>query len=213
MAKAGSPAGITTAPLEPQILRARAEGRVSPDESFEQLYAAYAPLVLAWFRMRVDATAADDLFQDVWAIFYNRWRGWVIQPEMLQGEAKPVLSFLFRTAHFVLIGHRRLGANRSHSSAEEVEIPDGQRSPERMQQQLELGRCLEMARKLCPPEELDVLMAKLAGVSAREIARTLQVSEPVVDHRFRSAIARLKQEMQPRTSKAAKRKGGARGDG
>ncbi len=212
MAKAGNPAGTTTVPLEPQILRARMEGRVSPDESFEQLYAAYAPLVLAWFRVRADASAADDLFQDVWTIFYNRWRGWLVQPEMLQGEAKPVLSFLFRTAHFVLIGYRRKSANRLQSSLEEVEIPDGQRGPERMQQRLEIGRCLELAKKLCPPEELDVLIAKLAGVPGREIARTLRVSEPIVDHRFRNAVARLKQEMRSPTAKAAGRKGGARGD-
>lgn len=199
-----SPAAKETASLEPQILCARAEGVVSPEASFDQLYAAYAPLVLAWFRVRVGAEAADDLFQDVWTIFYNRWQRWQILPEMMHAEAKPVLSFLFRTAHFVLIGYRRQGAARKQDPIEDVDIPDGQRSPERMQQQLEMGRCLEVARRICPPEEMDVLLAKLAGVPAREIARTMQVSEPVVDHRFRNAIARLKQELKPR------KKGGAR---
>jgi DNA-directed RNA polymerase specialized sigma24 family protein len=119
-----------------------------------------------------------------------------------------VLSFLFRTAHFVLIGYRRQGAGRQQESLEEVEVADRQRSPEHMQQQLELGRTLALARKLCPAEELDVLLAKLAGVPAREIARTLQVSEPVVDHRFRNAIARLRKEMQPARPRKARKKGG-----
>lgn len=201
-----SPAVKETASLEPQILRARAEGVVSPEASFEQLYAAYAPLVVAWFRVRVGAEAADDLFQDVWTIFYNRWQRWQVLPEMMHAEAKPVLSFLFRTAHFVLIGYRRQGAARKQDPIEDIDIPDGQRSPERMQQQLEMGRCLDVAKRVCPPEEIEVLLAKLAGVPAREIARTMQVSEPVVDHRFRNAIARLKQELKPRKSK----KGGAR---
>lgn len=206
MSDAATPAASTAAP-EPQILRARAEGRVSADASFEQLYGLYAPLVQAWFQVRVDAGTADDLFQDVWTIFFNRWQRWEMLPEMMHPDAKPVLSFLFRTAHFVLIGYRRQGANRPQESLEEVDLPDGQRSPERMQRQLELGRALALAKKLCPPEEMDVLLAKLAGVPAREIARTLQVSEPVVDHRFRNAIARLRRQLQP---PKPRRKGGHR---
>ena len=203
MVNAAIPAERTATP-EAQILWARAEGRLSADASFEQFYAMYAPLVQAWFRVRV-GDAADDLFQDVWTIFFNRWQRWEMLPEMMHPEAKPVLSFLFRTAHFVLIGHRRQGAGRQQASLEEIELPDGQRGPERMQRQLELGRTLALARKLCPPEEMDVLLAKLAGVPAREIARTLQVSEPVVDHRFRNAIARLRRQLQPR------KKGGRHG--
>jgi RNA polymerase sigma factor (sigma-70 family) len=202
-----APAASTATP-EPQILRARAEGRLSPDASFEQLYGLYAPLVAAWFQVRVSPDVADDLFQDVWTIFFNRWQRWELLPEMMHPDAKPVLSFLFRTAHFVLIGHRRLGANRPQASLDEIEMPDQQRSPERIQHHLEVGRALALARKLCPPEELDVLLAKLAGVPAREIARTLAVSEPVVDHRFRNAVARLRQHLKPRSPRKQRKKGG-----
>ena len=45
---------------------------------------------------------------------------------------------------------------------------------------------------LIPPDELDVLLPKLAGVPAREIAQTLGITEPVVDHRFRNALARIR---------------------
>lgn len=198
---------MATAPAaspEPAILRARARGEVSPEAAFEQLYAEYSRVVLAWFAFRVDAADVDDLFQDVWLIFYNRWRDWRMLPEMEAPEARPVLSFLFRTAHFVLLGHRRRPAARAHEPIEELEIPDGARSPERMLDELQVGKCLQLAREICPPEELDVLLAKLAGVPAREIARTLQMSEPAVDHRFRDALARLQKRLQ-----APRQKGGA----
>ena len=43
-----------------------------------------------------------------------------------------------------------------------------------------------------------MLLAKLAGVPAREIARALGVSESVVDHRFRGALARLRARLLPK---------------
>jgi DNA-directed RNA polymerase specialized sigma24 family protein len=42
-----------------------------------------------------------------------------------------------------------------------------------------------------------VLLAKLAGVPAREIARALSVTESTVDHKFRNAIARLQKRLNP----------------
>ena len=42
-----------------------------------------------------------------------------------------------------------------------------------------------------------MLTAKLAGISAREIARTLQMTEAAVDHRFRNAIARIRERLMP----------------
>jgi DNA-directed RNA polymerase specialized sigma24 family protein len=53
-------------------------------------------------------------------------------------------------------------------------------------------------RRICPLEEQEVLAAKLAGVPAREIARTLAITEAAVDHRFRGAIARLKRRLEPK---------------
>ena len=55
---------------------------------------------------------------------------------------------------------------------------------------------LDLARELCAPEEMEVLLAKLAGVPGREIARTLDVTEAVVDHRFRNAVGRLQKRVQ-----------------
>lgn len=195
-----------TSPEQP-ILRARARGQVSAEGAFEQLYALYAPSVLGWLGLRVEAAAAEDLLQDVWMIFYRRWQRWQFSPEMEAPEARPVLSFLFRTSQFVLRGHRRRLRMRRHEPLESVAAADGLRGPRQMLQEVELGRCLELARRLCPEPELDVLLAKLAGVPAREIARTLQITEPAVDHRFRNAVARLQKQLRPHRRGGRKRNG------
>jgi RNA polymerase sigma factor (sigma-70 family) len=187
--------GSAPSPEQP-ILRARARGQVSAETAFEQLYALYAPAVLGWLVLRADPADADDLLQDVWMIFYRRWQRWQFSPQMEAPEARPVLSFLFRSCHFVLRGHRRRLQTRSHQSLDAMEAADGFQGAKQLLWQVEFGRCLELARRLCPAEELEVLLAKLAGVPAREIARTLDTTEPAVDHRFRNAVARLKKNLQ-----------------
>ncbi|MFI5184973.1 MAG: RNA polymerase sigma factor [Vicinamibacteria bacterium] len=192
---------------EHEVLRARARGEVSADASFERLYAAYAADVRAWFRIRMPSSEADDLVQDVWVIFHHRWRRWDFRPEMDAAGARPVLSFLYRTAQFVLHGHRRRQATRAEQSLEGVE-QQNPRGTEHLHQALEASRCLSLARRLCPAEELDVLLPKLAGVPAREIARTLGVTEPVVDHRFRNALGRIKAGLAPRGARPLGRRHG-----
>jgi RNA polymerase sigma factor (sigma-70 family) len=187
-----APPDATPSPEQP-ILRARARGEVSADESFEQLYDLYARVVRAWAVASVRGDEVDDTFQDVWAVFYRRWLSWQLLPEMETPEARPVLSFLYRTFRFVREGNRRRAA-RAGEQLDAVEAADG-RDPEAVLRRVELDRCLELARGICSPEEFDILLAKLAGVSAREIARALSVTEPVVDHRYRSAIARLQKRL------------------
>ena len=185
-----APAG--DASPERSILRARARGEVSADGSFEGLYRLYGPTVRGWLRFRVPAPVADDLMQDVWLIFHGRWQRWEFRPEMEAEGARPVLSFLFRTCHFVLRGHRRKAGREE--SAEGTDVVD-ERGAERLLRDVEAGRALSLARRLCPAEELDVLLPKLAGVPAREIAQTLGITEPMVDHRFRNVLARIKKGM------------------
>src|ERR1700754_5230105 len=98
-----------TVPLasEHPILLARASGEVSADVSFEQLYDLYQRPGDAWLSLRLPASDADDLAQDVWAIFYRRWQIWRFPAELVP-EAKPVLSFLYRTCHLTLSAFRRI---------------------------------------------------------------------------------------------------------
>jgi len=194
-----APAG--DASPERSILRARARGEVSADGSFEELYRLYGPTVRGWLRFRAPAVA-DDLLQDVWLIFHGRWRQWEFRPEVEAEGARPVLSFLFRTCHFVLRGYRRRVGREE--SVEELEAVD-ERGADRLQRDVEAGRALSLARRICPGDELDVLLPKLAGVPAREIALALGITEPVVDHRFRGALARIKKGL------VLPRRGGRRG--
>ena len=173
---------------EQSILIARAMGEIGAQQSFERLFALYGGIVRAWFAMRVSAADADDLAQDVWTIFFDRWQKWRFERETMTADAKPVLSFLFRTAHFVLRAHRR---QRQHDEIDESHA-DARHDPAEAMQRLEAGRLLDSARRICSNEDLEVLMAKLAGVPAREIANVLKITEAVVDHSFRNTIARLR---------------------
>src|SRR5262249_54541664 len=179
---------------EPALLRARARGEVSADQAFERWHALYAPAVRAFVTLRVRGPEAEDIVQDVWTIFYERWRRWEHRPEMEAAEARPVLSFLYRTCHFAVMGHRRPSA----LAEPEPEVADGSSGEERVLRDVDAGRCLELARRVLPAAELEVLLAKLAGVPAREIARTLGLSESAVDHRFRGGLIRLRARLRPR---------------
>lgn len=173
-----------------------AEGALSSDEAFAHLFEEYGPLVLGWLRVRVDHASADDLFQDVWTIFCRRWREWQPQDTVDSADARPVLSFLFRTCHLVLMAHRRVARQRPTEplgTAMEITL-DGSAH---ITSQVQLGECLSAARATCSDEEVAVLAAKLAGVPAREIARTLGITEAAVDHRFRNAIARIRERLMP----------------
>src|SRR5215813_12254538 len=176
---------------ESSVLGAAARGELSPDEAFERLYDEYAPLVRTWLAARIGTAQAEDLFQDVWTIFYRRWREWEHRPDLEPSDARPVLSFLFRTCHLVLQAHRRIAKKRAAPPLEDVDSPtvNGHGA---VIAQIELGQCLDAARRHCTDEEWTVLTAKLSDVPAREIARTLQITEAAVDHRYRRAIARMR---------------------
>ena len=183
------------APIENRVLRARAQGEVSADAAFETLYREYGRTVSAWLAVRVDSAAVDDLAQDVWLIFYSRFRRWEFGTEMESPEARPVLSFLFRTCQFVARGYKRLASSRVVEPLETPETVPVASGRDSMLRRLEATRALAIARSVCRSNEVDVLLAKLSGMSAREISVTLSVSEAVVDHRYRNAIAKLRKKL------------------
>jgi DNA-directed RNA polymerase specialized sigma24 family protein len=156
------------------VLRAWARGELSSDQAFARLYEAYAPLVRTWLAVRA-RDAADDLFQDVWTIFYRRCREW----QGDQGEAQR---------------SKINGPGDRPLDAVEDPLVDGQ---SRALEAVQLGECLTAALAHCSDDETAVLTAKLAGVPAREIARTLQLPEAAVDHRFRRAVARIREALAP----------------
>ena len=176
---------------ESSVLGAAARGELSPDEAFERLYDEYAPLVRTWLAARIGTAQAEDLFQDVWTIFYRRWREWEHRPDFEGSDARPVLSFLFRTCHLVLQAHQRIVNKRAAPPLDAVD-PPAVNGHGAVTAQIQLGQCLDAARRHCTDEEWTVLTAKLCDVPARDIARTLHITEASVDHRFRRAIARVR---------------------
>src|SRR5262245_46519790 len=181
-------------PPEHGIVSARMRGDMSVDASFERLYGMYAPVVIGWLALRVEPYAVDDLLQDVWTVFYGRWRGWQQPVELDTPEARPVLSFLFRTVHLATKAHRR--ARRVHQPIEGHDLTDERMLPQRLIDGLMLARCLEFAKTHCSEEDVAILTGKLAGISAKEIARTLEISDSAVDHRYRNTLGYLRQHLQ-----------------
>ncbi len=74
-------------PLENRVLRARARGELSADAAFEALFQEYRRIVASWLAVRVDGGSVDDLAQDVWLIFYGRFRRWEF-PRVRRGDRK-----------------------------------------------------------------------------------------------------------------------------
>jgi DNA-directed RNA polymerase specialized sigma24 family protein len=181
-------------PPEHGIVSGRMSGALSVNASFERLYGIYASVVVGWLVVRVESNAVEDLVQDVWTVFYRRWQTWQQPPEMNTPAARPVLSFLFRTAHLAAKAHHR--QKQVHEPIDGIDAPDHQAAPEKLFEILTLGRCLELARKYCCPEDVQILTGKLAGVPAKEIAHTLSISEPAVDHRYRNVLEYMRQQFQ-----------------
>jgi DNA-directed RNA polymerase specialized sigma24 family protein len=55
-------------------------------------------------------------------------------------------------------------------------------------------------RASCRAGDLAIVTGKLSGVSGREIARTLGMTEAAVDHAYRRVIATLRARLQPRSA-------------
>src|SRR5262249_3422549 len=155
-------------PPEHEIVSGRTSGTLSVDVSFERLYTIYAPVVVGWLLVRVESNMVEDLVQDVWTVFYRRWRTWQQLPEMNTPAGRPVLSFLFGTVHLAPKAHHR--AKIHHEPIEDLDPPDHRAAPQRLFETLTLARCLDLARKHCCPEDVQILIGKLAGVPAKEIA-------------------------------------------
>jgi DNA-directed RNA polymerase specialized sigma24 family protein len=128
------------------------------EDSFRALFDLHGRAVMGWLLVRVPRDQADDLFQEIWSTFYLRWRAWESREHLAAPEARPVLSFLFRTAAFVRNGQYR--RKRALEPVEEAAaIPDAASGPEVLDRRVQLGRCLELAAEVCSPEEQLALWA------------------------------------------------------
>src|SRR5262245_13420485 len=141
-------------------------GALSIARSFEGLYRINALAVIGWRALRVQPHGVDDLLQDVRSVLYGRWRSWQQPANLDTPEARPVLSFLFRTVHLAAKAHRR--ARRVREQIEEHDLTDDRTMPERLIDGLTLASCLDFAKTHCGEEDVAILMGKLAGISPKE---------------------------------------------
>jgi len=77
------------------------------------------------------------------------------------------------------------------------------RMPERLIDDLTLARCVDFAKRHCGEDDVAILTGKLAGISAKEIARTLGISESAVDHRYRNTLGYLRRHLQSAESEGS----------
>lgn len=180
----------STKVTENDILRERAEGKLSADAAFGKIYTLYASTIRAWVRFKTAETDADELLRDVWVVFFNRWQSWHL--EDAESDQRPVLSFLFRTLRVLLDAHQRRKKMRTvqqPAKTESANPPDGSEASH----PVEVGPTLLQAKEKCGPEEMDVLLAKLAGIPVIEIARCLEITKGVVEERSRQGLARVQE--------------------
>ena len=158
---------------ESTVFAALAEGRLTHEDAFVTLYRAYGQLTRAWFAQRVPAADVDDLLQDVWSIFWRRWREWVPSEGTATSDRRPVLSFLSRTCHLTLIAHRRLTGEGAIGSIETMEpLVAGPRAATRDVEPGELDDIVgaatqEMASRRAAIVELDDVRLSLKELGAR----------------------------------------------
>jgi DNA-directed RNA polymerase specialized sigma24 family protein len=180
---------------ENEILASLLANRLSREEAFMALYASYAPSVRSWLRVQVGTELAEDIAQEAWTILFRRWTKWELRPELLTSDAKPILSFLFRTSHFLISAERRRMRRFEQLSAS----AEGTFAPSNPELARESSALLERARQVADDTAFAVLIGKLIGLKGVEIADALHISTSEVDHKYRSLIIRIRKQLAPET--------------
>jgi RNA polymerase sigma factor (sigma-70 family) len=150
-------------------------------------FAALRPRIEAMTRGRVGCGAtAEDIAQDTWIRLANAGDG-----DAIDNHA----AFAMRAAKNAVIGHFRKQKRRSEIDAEVSDLlwPSiDELSPERVVMGRDMLRAVEAALGTMPERSREIfLMNRLGGVSHREIARRLAVSEETVYYHIRRVVERL----------------------
>jgi RNA polymerase sigma-70 factor, ECF subfamily len=166
--------------------------------AFAELYAHYkAPLYRYLLRHVRNASAASDLFQEVWShLIATRGR--------YEARAK-FATFLFHIAHNCAMDffrrdlHQRrvLPAHESESAVPEAEVPEHQR-PDRVAEFAEQQSALLAAVAALPQEQREAfLLREETGLNVEEIARITGVPVETAKSRLRYAVRKLKSSLRP----------------
>ncbi|PSJ62641.1 RNA polymerase sigma factor [Kumtagia ephedrae] len=150
-------------------------------------FAAMRPRVEALTRGRVGCSAtAEDLVQDVWIRLAS-----VRNDDSIDNHT----AFTMQAAKNAVIGHFRKQKRRGEIDAEVQDLlwqSVDEISPERVVMGRDLLRAVETALQAMPEKSRRIfLMNRLGGVSHREIARRLGISEEAVYYHIRRVVERL----------------------
>jgi RNA polymerase sigma-70 factor (ECF subfamily) len=166
--------------------------------AFAALYAHYkGPLYRYLLRHARNASAAADLFQEVWSHL-------IATRERYEPRAK-FATFLFHIAHNCAIDffrrdlHQRrvLPAHDSESLFSEAEVPEHQR-PDRVAEFVEQQSAVLAAVAALPLEQREAfLLREETGLNVEEIARITDVPLETAKSRLRYAVRKLKNSLRP----------------
>lgn len=150
-------------------------------------FATLRPRIEALTRGRVGCSAtAEDIVQDTWIRLSK-----VRNDETIDNHA----SFAMRAAKNAAIGHFRKQKRRSEIDAEVNELlwqSVDEISPERVVMGRDMLRAVDAALKTMPEKSRRIfLMNRLGGISHREIARQLGISDEAVYYHIRRVVERL----------------------
>ncbi len=157
-------------------------------DQFEQLYRETSAKLYRFFATRV---ADDDTTEDLTAeTFFRARRKWPPRnkaPEQVQ-------AWLFQIGRNLLVDHYRSKGRCQMESLDEEYLPQSQADPGHDHNIKILA--VRMALKTLSDVDQDVLALRLAGLSNREIATVLEMSEGAAAMACLRAIGRLKQKLE-----------------
>ena len=178
----------------------------SDETAFQQIYRAYHPELVAYFRRRAHPDDAQDLAEEVFAV---AWRRRSDVP-----EGRQALMWLYGVAWRTLSHHRRAMARRTrlNTRLEHLPMPEADPPDAQVVRQLEYERVLAAAGRLRPRDREILRLALWEDLSHRDIARVTGASVPAVKQRLFRAKRRLTREYvqlnNDHTTPATTRKGG-----
>lgn len=155
------------------------------DRVFDQMW-SFVPQLRGYLRHRLSPMEADDVIQD---IFLR-----LVQCASCQTVAFPK-SYLFETAHAVLIDRRRRAASRCafmHCELTESHHPTDELSPLRVLLAREEVRAVEAVINTLPPRTQEIILAiRLEGASLKSLAERHQISTSAVEKHIGRALRAL----------------------
>jgi RNA polymerase sigma-70 factor (ECF subfamily) len=156
--------------------------------SFEDLYQRHAGQVFAWARRYAQGRSgwAEDVTHDVFV------RAWEHRDELREEDVKGWLFRVTQNRAFTLLRRESSLARRLGNAVRAAWLPDAPATPEDELERQQAAFAARAALARLPGQERVVLCLKiLDGLSQREIAELLSLSEGYVSKLVARAIARL----------------------